>query len=61
VVFESSSVTDDFFRKNFHQMVDLRHPLAVLANLILGKKLNSPSYKAGLAMPLQAKRLRIFT
>ena len=31
-VFESSAMTDDFFRNRLDQMIDLRHPLAVLAN-----------------------------
>jgi transposase, IS5 family len=31
-VFESSAMTDDFFRSRLDQMIDLRHPLAVLAN-----------------------------
>jgi hypothetical protein len=30
--FESSAMTDDFFRNRLDQMIDLRHPLAVLAN-----------------------------
>ena len=30
--FESSAMTDDFFRNRLYQMIDLRHPLAVLAN-----------------------------
>jgi IS5 family transposase len=30
--FESSAMTDDFFRNLLYQMIDLRHPLAVLAN-----------------------------
>jgi transposase, IS5 family len=29
---ESSAMTDDFFRNRLDQMIDLRHPLAVLAN-----------------------------
>jgi hypothetical protein len=28
--FESSAMTDDFFRNHLDQMIDLRHPLAVL-------------------------------
>jgi hypothetical protein len=31
-VFESSAITDDFFRNRLDQMIALRHPLAVLAN-----------------------------
>src|SRR5574343_1189945 len=31
-VFESNAMTDDFFRNRLDQMIDLRHPLAVLAN-----------------------------
>lgn len=31
-VFESKAMTDDFFRNRLDQMIDLRHPLAVLAN-----------------------------
>jgi IS5 family transposase len=31
-VFESSAMTDDFFRNRLDQMIDLRHPLVVLAN-----------------------------
>ena len=31
-VFESSAMTDDFFRNRLDQMIDLRHPLAVLAS-----------------------------
>jgi IS5 family transposase len=30
--FESSAMTDDFFRNRLHHMIDLRYPLAVLAN-----------------------------
>lgn len=31
-VFESSAMTDDFFRSRLDQMIDLGHPLAILAN-----------------------------
>lgn len=31
-VFESSAMTDDFFRSRLDQMIDLRHPLSVLAH-----------------------------
>jgi IS5 family transposase len=31
-VLESSEMTDDFFRIRLDQMIDFRHPLAVLAN-----------------------------
>jgi hypothetical protein len=30
-VFESRAMTDDFLRNRLDQMIDLRHPLAVLA------------------------------
>lgn len=30
--FETDAMTDDFFRNRLDQMIDLRHPLAVLAN-----------------------------
>ena len=30
--FEDSTMVDDFFRNRLDQMIDLRHPLAVLAN-----------------------------
>jgi hypothetical protein len=30
--FEDCAMTDDFFRNRLDQMIDLRHPLAVLAN-----------------------------
>lgn len=30
--FEDCAMTDDFFRNRLGQMIDLRHPLAVLAN-----------------------------
>jgi IS5 family transposase len=33
-VFESSAMTDHFFRNRLDHMIDLRHPLAVLANRI---------------------------
>jgi transposase, IS5 family len=31
-VIESSAITDEFFRNCLDQMIDLRHPLVVLAN-----------------------------
>lgn len=33
-VFESSAITDDFFRNRLDQMINLRHPLAVLGRRV---------------------------
>jgi hypothetical protein len=38
-IFESSAMTDDFFRNRLDQMIDLRHPLAVLANRMPWQKI----------------------
>ena len=54
-------MTDDFFRNRLDQMIDLRHPLAVLANHSLGKKSKLPLRSAGRARSRRARRSKTWT
>jgi len=48
------SATDDFFRSRIDQMIDLRHPLAVLSSRAAGNRSKPRSRTCSCARPARA-------